>query len=114
MATAPVGLGLLMRRYLHVERKSFAPSALAFGGLMGCSLAGAILFFLTTNFGSWLWFNMYDRSIAGLTHCYVAALPFFRYTLAGDMFFAFVLFGGYALAVNRGAFRAACAQPATA
>jgi hypothetical protein len=29
--------------------------------------------------------------------CYVAAIPFFRYTLAGDFFFCFVFFGGYEL-----------------
>ena len=102
MLAAPVGLGLLMRRYLHVQRRSFAPSALAFGGLMGCSLGGAIMFFLTTNFGSWLWFGMYERSMAGLAPCYVQAIPFFRYTLCGDLLFAVVLFGGYALAVQMG------------
>jgi hypothetical protein len=102
MLAAPVGLGLLMRRYLHVQRQAFAPSALAFGGLMGCSLAGAVLFFLTTNFGSWLWFDMYERSLSGLVLCYTQAIPFFRYTLCGDLLFATVLFGGYALAVQCG------------
>jgi hypothetical protein len=30
----------------------------------------------------------------------VQAIPFFRYTLAGDLFFAVVLFGGYALTMS--------------
>jgi hypothetical protein len=45
---------------------------------------------------------MYDHTAAGLLQCYAAALPFFRYTLAGDMFFAVVLFGGYTWAWSAG------------
>jgi len=102
MLAAPVGLGLVMRRYLHVRQRSFTSSALAFGGLVGCSLAGAVAFFLVTNFGSWLWFDMYEHSVAGLATCYAQAIPFFRYTLCGDLLFSVVLFGGYALAVQLG------------
>jgi len=64
--------------------------------LATCSLAASLLFFATTNFGSWLWFDMYPHSWAGLWQCYAAAIPFFRYTLAGDALFAVTLFGSYA------------------
>jgi hypothetical protein len=37
---------------------------------------------------------MYSLDMAGLTQCYVAALPFLKYTVAGDLFWAAVLFGG--------------------
>ncbi len=63
-------------------------------------MASSILFFLVTNLGVWLWFGTYGPGFDGLWHCYVAAIPFFRYTLAGDMFFATVLFGSYALALT--------------
>jgi hypothetical protein len=29
--------------------------------------------------------------------CYIAALPFFRHTLAGDLSYTLLLFGGFAL-----------------
>jgi hypothetical protein len=36
----------------------------------------------------------------GLFACYVAALPFLRNTLAGDLFWSAALFGSYALALS--------------
>jgi hypothetical protein len=35
--------------------------------------------------------------LPGLTACYVAALPFFRNEIVGDLFYASLLFGGFAL-----------------
>ncbi len=64
--------------------------------LVGCSLAGSLLFFATTNLAVWALGSMYEHSWAGLAHCYVRALPFFRYTLAGDLVFSTVLFSGLA------------------
>jgi Family of unknown function (DUF6580) len=54
-------------------------------------------FFLTTNFAVWVLGNFYPRSLAGLTTCFIAAIPYFGNTLAGDSFYALVLFGGFAL-----------------
>lgn len=65
------------------------------------SLAGSILFFAVTNFGVWLSSGMYPLSLAGLAACYVAAIPFFQNTLAGDLVFAALLFGGFALLEQR-------------
>lgn len=59
------------------------------------TLAGAVVFFLVTNFAVWALFEMYPKTWAGLTTCYVKALPFFRTTLAGDAFYASLLFGGF-------------------
>ncbi len=95
----PVLLSTWLRRAVDLggDRK-LAPLL----GLFSCGLASSVLFFLVTNFGVWCWFGTYDRSLAGLWHCYVAAIPFFRYTLAGDVFFSAALFGGYALALSLG------------
>jgi len=38
-------------------------------------------FFLWTNFGVWLLFNMYPKNFAGLTECFIAGIPFYRNTL---------------------------------
>jgi hypothetical protein len=37
---------------------------------------------------------MYSLDLAGLTQCYVLALPFFQNSLIGDLFWTAVLFGG--------------------
>lgn len=60
------------------------------------TVLNSIQFFLITNFGSWLWFQAYPRTAAGLASCYVAAIPFFGWTLASDIFYTAVLFGLYA------------------
>jgi hypothetical protein len=63
-----------------------------------CSLAASLLFFAATNLVTWMVTPWYPRSLAGIGQCYIAAVPFFRYTLLGDLTFATILFGGYALA----------------
>ena len=54
-------------------------------------------FFLTTNFAVWAFEGIYSHDLAGLTACYVAALPFFKNTVIGDLFWTCALFGGYQL-----------------
>ncbi|QIL02520.1 hypothetical protein G7078_06760 [Sphingomonas sinipercae] len=63
----------------------------------GGALASSVLFFVLSNFGTWLMMDMYPKSAAGLVACYAAAIPFFQNTVAGDLFFAGLLFGGFAL-----------------
>ena len=63
--------------------------------IAGATLAGSLLFFMITNFAVWAAMSMYAKTFAGLIQCYVMALPFFRYTLAGDVFFVTALFGSY-------------------
>jgi hypothetical protein len=65
------------------------------------AVASALLFFLVSNFGVWLVMDYYPKTLAGLAACYVAAIPFFQNTLAGDLFFSALLFGGFALAERR-------------
>lgn len=57
-------------------------------------LGGSVTFFIVSNFGYFAhgW-NGY--SFAGLTKTYIDAIPFFKYTLAGDMAGGVILFGGY-------------------
>jgi hypothetical protein len=65
--------------------------------LAGAAIASSVLFYLVTNFGVWLGSGMYPQTLSGLAACYVAAIPFFQNTLAGDLFYTGVLFGGFAL-----------------
>lgn len=61
------------------------------------SVIGSTLFFFVTNFGVWFGSSMYPQSWAGLVECYVAAIPFYKNTLAGTLFYAALMFGGFAL-----------------
>ncbi len=99
--TLPVAFRVPLRKYLAIERGSTSSAAVGLGGLLTYSLASSLFFFLATNFAWWPW-SMYERDWNGLLLCYQQGLPFFRYTLAGDLFFGTVLFGSYAAAINLG------------
>ena len=81
--------------------------------IAGAALASSALFFATTNFGTWATGELYPPTLAGLAACYVAAIPFFQNTLAGDLLFSALLFGGFALIETRApGLRAPRPQPA--
>jgi len=62
--------------------------------LLSLSLLSSVLFFVITNFGVWMVDGSgYPKNLAGLVECYFAGIPFFKYTLAGDLFFTMSLFG---------------------
>lgn len=61
------------------------------------SLFASISFFLVSNFAVWAMWNMYPKTLAGLTTCYSMAVPFFRNTVASDLLFAGAFFGLAAL-----------------
>jgi hypothetical protein len=62
------------------------------------AIASSVTFFVITNFGMWLFSGFYPVTYAGLVACYAAAIPFFQNTVAGDLFYSVLLFGGFALA----------------
>jgi len=53
--------------------------------IFGSSLVAAILFFLISNFGVWLMGTMYPMNISGLMACFAAGVPFFGWTLLGNV-----------------------------
>ena len=66
-----------------------------FAPITGLTLAGSILFFATTNAAVWAFGTMYTHDLAGLGQSYLMALPFFRNSLMGDLFFTGILVGSY-------------------
>jgi hypothetical protein len=70
-------------------------------GMLPLGLAAfgsSILFFVVSNLGVFLFERMYPRSLAGLAQCFTMALPFFRSSLLGDMFYTVVFFSSFAVA----------------
>ena len=64
--------------------------------IMVASLVGSILFFIITNFGQWAT-GYYGFGSGSLTTSFVQAIPFFRGTVMGDLFYNLLLFGSYAI-----------------
>ncbi len=77
--------GTLIGHYLLKERSNVLL-------LFGSSLAVSVIFFLLSNFGTWLSGTLYPMTMAGLVECFVLALPFFGNTFASTLIYTFVLF----------------------
>jgi len=84
-----VCLGFWLRRERNVWRITTA------------GVAGAVLFFLITNFGVWALLGTYPQTPSGLLTCYIAGLPYFQNTLISNLVYSTLLFGGFALAEQR-------------
>lgn len=67
------------------------------------SLAGAIYFFLASNFTVWVGGGLdinsqpYPRSVTGLLLCYTEALPFFKWSVISTLVFNAIFFGSFYL-----------------
>ncbi|HEX8931783.1 MAG TPA: DUF6580 family putative transport protein [Patescibacteria group bacterium] len=66
--------------------------------IVSATFLSSVLFFLITNFGVWAE-GMYARNLSGLLESYMMAIPFFRNTVLGDLFYTGVFFGAYELAM---------------
>ncbi len=63
------------------------------------AVGSSVLFFLVTNFAVWLG-GWYPKNITGLVESYTLAVPFFRNTLLGNLFYTSAFFGGYELVLR--------------
>ena len=72
------------------------------GGAIAAALLGGTVFFVLSNLAVWLFSPMYPHTAAGLWACYVAAVPFFAATLAGDVVWTIVLVQAWQLGARWG------------
>ncbi len=63
--------------------------------ILAGSLLSSIIFFLLTNFAVWAFTPWYAKTLSGFVQCYLMAIPFFRNTLFGDLFYVIVFFVSY-------------------
>lgn len=86
-----ISFALIVVIGMMIKRKSVS-------NIVTASVTATVLFFLITNFAFWMTGVLYPVTGTGLIECYVAALPFFGYNLAGNLFYAAVMFGLFELA----------------
>ncbi|MDX5320241.1 MAG: hypothetical protein LPK45_04100 [Bacteroidota bacterium] len=65
--------------------------------LLFSSISASLIFFIVSNFSTWLTDGMYPMTAGGLITCYEMAIPYFWNTLLGDAFYTGVIFGAFAL-----------------
>ena len=102
MLMLPVAARPLLKRVFRLDAPRAVAAGGSFLGLVGCSLAASIAFFLVTNLVVWCEGRYYSPDLAGLLRCYSQAIPFFRNTLLGDLFFSCSLFGAYTVVLRTG------------
>lgn len=81
-----VVVGKLLKRNLSLRNTILA------------SFTSSVLFFVITNFAVWVFTPLYLKTYSGLVNCFIMALPFFRNTLLGDLFYTGAIFGSYKFA----------------
>ncbi|MEZ5084397.1 MAG: DUF6580 family putative transport protein [Bacteroidales bacterium] len=84
-----VMIGIMLRNRIKV------------GTVLLATLSSSLLFFVITNFATWIGTPMYPKNIVGLMECYAAGLPFLNNGILGDLFFSTVFFGGFYFAQKR-------------
>lgn len=69
--------------------------------IFASALSSSVLFFFITNWAVWQFGSLYIHSFSGLIQSYVMAIPFFKYSLAGDLFYTGAFFGVFELVRTR-------------
>ena len=107
-------LGSLSPEYFASETMMVVYLALLFPimlrGILRAKLSGpkvamtaimsSVVFFVSTNFAVWVFSPMYEKTWSGLVMCYTMAIPFFHYTLMGDLIWSGAIFGTYYIVKN--------------
>jgi hypothetical protein len=65
--------------------------------IIGGALLSSVIFYLVTNYAVWAFSSIYAPTFSGLIQSYIMAIPFFKWTLLGDLSYVAVMFGGYEL-----------------
>jgi hypothetical protein len=79
----------------HLRKGSIDNRRLSWIGFGACAVAPSVVFFVTTNFAVWAFNTVYAQTWPGLMQCYIQAIPFYRYTLAGDLLCTCAVFSAY-------------------
>jgi hypothetical protein len=82
LAACPL-LGFAAKRISRSRKFDRAGEA---GLVAGSALAMSILFFVSTNLA--VWTQWYPMNVEGLGACFLAALPFFKFTILGNLLFS--------------------------
>jgi hypothetical protein len=54
-------------------------------------MIGCLIFFFVSNFGVWLFSDMYSKDVPGLIQCYIMGLPFLQNSLIGSLLFSIII-----------------------
>ncbi|TWF35305.1 hypothetical protein FHW36_10994 [Chitinophaga polysaccharea] len=64
-----------------------------FRNVIMAAVAAALVHWIITDFGVWMEGRLYPKTATGLIACYVAAIPYMKNMLAGNLLFSAISFG---------------------
>lgn len=79
----------------------FISNSQSIGSVVTATVSSSFLFFAITNFAVWLGNPAYPQNFTGLMECYFVAIPFYKNSLIGDLFYSAILFGGFYFASRK-------------
>lgn len=63
--------------------------------VLSASLIAVVVHWLVSDIGPWWYGAMYPRTFEGYLHCLIAAIPFERNLLLGNIVFGTIMYGGF-------------------
>tara|TARA_Y100001970_G_C14154721_1_gene814847 strand:+ start:976 stop:1527 length:552 start_codon:yes stop_codon:yes gene_type:complete len=94
------GIGIYLCWLVYIPTGSLLIKKIKIKTIALAGISGATLFFLTSNFLVWINGTMYPLNLSGLISCYVAAIPFYLNSIAGNLVWSSIIFGIYELSIN--------------
>lgn len=90
--------GVKLGRVERAPLPRWQAALISLAAAAGAGIAGEVVFFIVTNFATWVvQTGYYPHTAAGLVQCYAAGIPFFKHSVASTPVFAVALFGCSAL-----------------
>ncbi len=60
--------------------------------IIGTSIISVFIFFLVSNYGVWQMMDIYEYSLSGLIECYIAGIPFLKYSLISTLLYSTTMY----------------------
>ena len=89
-------MALMVSVLLGLSIKNFKFIQILYTGL-----AASICFFIITNFGAWIFLDIYEKNLSGLINCYIMGIPFFKNTLSSTIFYLLLIKVVFGFLANR-------------
>lgn len=93
-----LGFQVLMAQFFRIDKSILRASF--------CLAISPLVFFVISNFGVWLTGSLYSKNLVGLELCYIAALPFLKNQVMGDLIYSSFLVGAYLIYQMKSEFKA--------
>ena len=69
--------------------------------VMGASCLSVLIFYLVSNYGVWQMMDLYQYNLNGLVQCYIAGIPFLKYSLISTLLYSATIYGLFKVTLSK-------------